>query len=137
MPIYEYDCTCGSRFEALVPRMAAPGPPCPACGAAPHRRPSAASLGGRADPGPGVAQAPRTWAETGYGDRETITYWRRALDDRRKLEEKYPELSGDRRPVIAHEGRYAAAPLRAGDPHLGHPHPGPQRSSPQTPGDSR
>jgi alcohol dehydrogenase class IV len=29
--------------------------------------------------------------------------------------EKYPELRGDQRPVLAHEGRYHAKPLRAGD----------------------
>jgi hypothetical protein len=41
---------------------------------------------------------------------------RRQWDARRKLEEKYPELRGDQRPVLAHEGRYHARPLRAGDP---------------------
>ena len=35
---------------------------------------------------------------------------------RQKLEEKYPELRGDQRPVLAHEGKYHDKPLRAGDP---------------------
>ena len=34
----------------------------------------------------------------------------------RRLEESYPELAGDIRPVVAHEGPYSAVPLRAGDP---------------------
>ena len=60
-----------------------------------------------------------------------ILHWQRTLEQRRKLEEKYPELSGDTRPVLAHEGPYAAAPLRAdssaadhlrADSSAGHPH---------------
>ncbi len=30
MPIYEYECSCGERFEKLV-RMSAPDPNCPKC----------------------------------------------------------------------------------------------------------
>jgi hypothetical protein len=40
---------------------------------------------------------------------------RRQWSARQKLEEKYPELRGDQRPVLAHEGKYHAKPLRAGD----------------------
>ncbi|MGH3246646.1 MAG: hypothetical protein ACRDOI_10615, partial [Trebonia sp.] len=54
--------------------------------------------------------------QTNHGDRDTIRHWQRSLEQRAKLEEKYPELAGDNRPVLAHEGRYAARPLRAGDP---------------------
>ena len=34
---------------------------------------------------------------------------------REKLEERHPELAGDRRPILAHEGIFARKPLRAGD----------------------
>ena len=37
-------------------------------------------------------------------------------EQRRALEDRHPELAGDRRPVLAHEGRFESAPLRAGDP---------------------
>jgi putative FmdB family regulatory protein len=30
MPIYDYECTCGHRFDQLV-KMADPIPPCPRC----------------------------------------------------------------------------------------------------------
>lgn len=116
MPIYDFVCDCGTRFEALVPSFSSPSPSCGACGEPARRRPPAPSLGGRADPGPGRAQAPRSWAATNRGDPETLNGWRHALERRERLEEKYPELAGDRRPVLAHEGRFAAAPLRAGDP---------------------
>lgn len=115
MPIYDYVCACGNRFEALVPSHTSPAPRC-ACGAQPRRRPSAARLGGVADPGPSRDQAPKSWRSTGCGERETVAYWHQQMTRREKLEEKYPELAGDRRPVLAHEGRFAAAPLRAGDP---------------------
>jgi hypothetical protein len=39
----------------------------------------------------------------------------RQWDRRQQLETKYPELVGDTRPILAHEGRYHNAPLRAGD----------------------
>jgi len=44
---------------------------------------------------------------------------RRQWETRRRLEGKYEELRSDRRPVLAHEGRYHGAPLRAGDPDPG------------------
>ena len=37
------------------------------------------------------------------------------MESREKLEEKYPELGGDRRPILAHEGIFNGRPLRAGD----------------------
>lgn len=120
MPIYDYLCECGNRFEALVPSYASPAPLC-ACGSRPRRLPSAARLGGVADAGPGREDAPKSWRGSGDGDPETVAYWHRRLTRREKLEEKYPELAGDRRPVLAHEGRFAAAPLRAGDPLPGDP----------------
>ena len=133
MPIYEYACSCGHRFETLVKTVDSPAPACPACGGVPRRRPaSRVALIGRATLPPGRDQAPRSWEQTNGGDRETILHWQRALEQREKIEEKYPELAGDSRPVLAHEGPYAAEPLRA-DPHdqapahshapaHGHPH---------------
>jgi putative FmdB family regulatory protein len=119
VPIYEYACGCGYRFERLA-RIAdadAPAPACPACGTADCRRvPSVAALLGRAAVPPGRDAAPRSWEQTNHGDRDTIRHWQRNLEQRGKLEEKYPELAGDNRAVLAHEGRYAASPLRAGDP---------------------
>ena len=145
MPIYEYACDCGYRFERLARLADADGPPpaCPVCGAAGTRRvPSVAALLGQATVPPGREAAPRSWEQTNHGDRDTIRHWQRTLEQRGKLEEKYPELAGDSRAVLAHEGRYAAAPLRAGDPappaHRhphGHAHPHPQAPASAAPGD--
>ena len=33
MPIYEYACRCGRRFEEFVRKPDSPTPPCPECGA--------------------------------------------------------------------------------------------------------
>ena len=115
MPIYEYLCSCGNGFEVLARRPEDPGPACPRCGGQPTRRVSAAWLGGRASPGPGPEHAPKSWEETNGGDPDTIRYWQRTLERRAKLEEKYPELAAPADPVLAHEGRYAGAPLRASD----------------------
>jgi hypothetical protein len=41
---------------------------------------------------------------------------RRTAEERRNLEERHPELAGDRRPVVAHEGHFEGAPLRADPP---------------------
>jgi putative FmdB family regulatory protein len=119
MPIYEYACGCGYRFERLARITDADDSSlaCPDCGAPGCRRlPSASALLGRAALPPGRDAAPRSWEQTNHGDRETIRHWQRNLEQRGKLEEKYPELAGDTRPVLAHEGRYAASPLRAGEP---------------------
>ncbi|MBK0869665.1 MULTISPECIES: zinc ribbon domain-containing protein [unclassified Saccharopolyspora] len=113
MPIYDYACECGHRFEALVHGSE---PRCDRCGSQPDRRPSAVRLGGVADPGPSRDDAPKSWRSTGQGDRDTVRHWHERMTRREALEEKYPELAGDRRPVLAHEGRFANAPLRAGDP---------------------
>lgn len=126
MPIYEYACDCGYRFERLA-RLAdadGPAPACPACGAGARRVPSVAALLGQARVPPGRESAPRSWEQTNHGDRDTIRHWQRNLEQRAKLEEKYPELAGDTRAVLAHEGRYSAAPLRAGDPSPPAPPPG-------------
>lgn len=58
---------------------------------------------------------PRSWKAAGQGDAETIRHWHNLATKREKLEESYPELAGDRRPVLAHEGIFSGRPLRAGD----------------------
>lgn len=40
MPIFDYACSCGHRFEMLVKTVDAPAPACPACpacGSVPRR----------------------------------------------------------------------------------------------------
>ncbi|MGH3319582.1 MAG: FmdB family zinc ribbon protein [Streptosporangiaceae bacterium] len=134
MPIYDYTCDCGHRFEAYVPTMTSPAPGCPSCGSEPRRRPAPVALAGHATPPPGPEQAPRSWEETRGGDPEVVGHWRRTLERRRKLEEKYPELAGGRRAVLAHEGPYADRPLRAGD--HAHPHSDPASHPSTTRGES-
>ena len=116
MPMYQYACDCGHRFEALVRQIDGPSPDCGLCGDTPRRVPSAVAHIGRADPGPSHADAPKSWRATNNGDRETVQHWHKQMTKRQKLEERNPELAGDRRPVLAHEGRFAEKPLRAGDP---------------------
>jgi hypothetical protein len=83
---------------------------------------------------------PQTWRGTYEGNREYLTALRRTAEQRQVLEERHPELAGDRRPVLAHEGRFEVAPLRAGDPPpaghaqpAGHPHPGGHPHGPVSP----
>ena len=123
MPIYEFKCGCGLRFERLTSFDAA-APGCPECGGETHKVPSGVGLagGGRAGTGLAKEQMPQTWRGTYEGNREYVTGLRRQWDRRQKLEAKHPELAGDQRPIIAHEGRYHGAPLRAGDPVVGHGH---------------
>ncbi|MDN5750187.1 MAG: zinc ribbon domain-containing protein [Pseudonocardia sp.] len=118
MPIYVFKCTCGLRFEHLASFDAA-APGCPGCGGATRKIPAGFSLGGQADAGLAKEQMPQTWRGTYNGSREYVTGMRRQWDRRQKLEAKHPELAGDQRPIIAHEGRYHDAPLRAGDPIVG------------------
>jgi hypothetical protein len=59
---------------------------------------------------------PQTWKGTYDGNREYVTSLQRQWERRQRLEDRYPELAGDRRPIVAHEGPYSAVPLRAGDP---------------------
>ncbi|MQA12704.1 MAG: zinc ribbon domain-containing protein [Pseudonocardiaceae bacterium] len=123
MPIYEYRCECGVRFEQLVQRTDAAAPGCPRCGGDTAKIPSSFALGGRADAGLSREQMPQTWKGTYGGDREYVSGLRRQWDKREKLEAHHPELAGDSRPIVAHEGRYEGNPLRAGDPGApGHGH---------------
>lgn len=129
MPIYDYRCGCGRRFEVIQPVTAA-APPCPDCGGDSTKVPSAPALAGRASAGRSREFMPQTWRGTHDGNREHVTQLRREWAQRERLEAKHPELAGDTRPVLAHEGRYHAAPLRAGDAILrpggghGHSHDG-------------
>lgn len=115
MPMYDYRCASGHLFERLVPIAAGDSQPCPACDQDGIKIPSRVAIGGLASPGLSRDQMPQTWKGTGGADREYVGHLRRQWDSRQRLEEKYPELQGDRRPVLAHEGRYHDTPLRAGD----------------------
>lgn len=116
MPVYEYECCAGHRFSVFAHRIGAPDAACPTCGREGQRRVSRFALTNRAGPGPGPDDAPRSWEAAGGGDPEVIGYWRRALERRQKLEERYPELARPKRPVLAHEGPYERAPLYADEP---------------------
>lgn len=118
MPIYVFKCGCGLRFEHLG-AFGADAPGCPACGGETRKIPAGFSLGGQADAGLTKEQMPQTWRGTYNGSKEYVTGLRRQWDRRQQVEAKHPELAGDQRPIIAHEGRYHDAPLRAGDTPLG------------------
>ena len=115
MILYDFACEDGHRFEAGIATMSSADPNCPSCGRASRRRPSRVQLGKRASAGPSREQMPHSWAATGRGDPETVKHWHDLASKREKLEESYPELAGDRRPVLAHEGIFSRTPLRAGD----------------------
>lgn len=118
MPIYDLRCAGGHRFE-VTQSFAAPLPACPGCGAATAKLPTSFGIGGGASRSalpPPPERMPQTWRGTHRGDREYVASLRRTAEARQRLEERHPELAGDRRPVLAHEGRYEQAPLRAGDP---------------------
>ena len=124
MPLYDYRCPQGHSFEQMATIDGRQQQPCPACGQAAAKIPSRVSLGGQASPGPSLEQMPQTWRGTYEGHPEYVGQLRRQWETRRRLEDKYEELRGDRRPVLAHEGRYHGAPLRAGDPVPGAAPPG-------------
>jgi hypothetical protein len=113
VPVYELQCDAGHRFEVLQPFEAAL-PRC-ACGAGTTKVPSSFGIGGSATLPPAPERMPQTWRGTYNGNREYLTTLRRTAEERRNLEQRHPELAGDRRPIAAHEGPFAAAPLRAGD----------------------
>lgn len=115
MILYDFACPAGHRFEAAVASMGADNPSCP-CGKPSRRLLSRLNIGGQASAGPSRDEMPNTWRGINKGDPATVQGWHKAMTRREKLEQKYPELAGDRRPVLAHEGSFAAAPLKAGDP---------------------
>ncbi|MFC7639104.1 hypothetical protein ACFQWA_25105 [Streptomyces thermogriseus] len=96
----------------MIQSFTAPLPSCPECGGETRKIPSSFATGGTATVPPPPERMPQTWKGTCYGDRDYVTTLRRTAETRQKLEGKHPELAGDRRPVVAHEGRYEAAPLR-------------------------
>lgn len=114
MPLYELRCGAGHRFEVLQ-SFTAPLPAC-RCGEGTTKVPSAFGVGGSATLPPPAERMPQTWKGTYRGNREYLHTLRRTAEQRRDLEERHPELAGDRRPIAAHEGRFEAAPLRAGAP---------------------
>jgi len=118
MPIYDLRCAGGHLFEVMQ-SFTAELPTCPSCGAATVKVPARFGIGGEAGAArrlpPPPEKMPQTWRGTYNGDREYVTSLRRTAEQRQKLEERHPELAGDRRPIVAHEGRYESAPLRAGD----------------------
>ena len=116
MPLYDCCCPQGHVFERQVPMAeGAAAQPCPACAQPSRKIPSAPRLTGQASAGTPAEAMPQTWRGTYEGNPEYLGQLRKQWSARQKLEEKYPELRGDQRPVIAHEGRYHDAPLRAGD----------------------
>lgn len=114
MILYDFRCADGHRFEAAVPSMHSPDPAC-ACGKATQRLITRLNQGGVASAGPSRDEMPTTWRGTRNGDPDVIRGWHREMTRRERLEEKHPELAGDRRPILAHEGAYAGRPVRAGD----------------------
>jgi putative FmdB family regulatory protein len=127
VPIYVYRCAddgeCGLRFEQLTSFDAA-APTCPGCGGATRKIPAGFSLGGQADAGLAKDSMPQTWRGVYNGNTEYVGRMRRQWENRQRLEAKYPEIAGDQRPILAHEGRYHDTPLRAGDPRPGAAAPG-------------
>jgi len=116
MPIYQLRCAGGHSFE-VIQSLHEPLPACAHCGGETVKVPSTFGFAGQAArslPPPPEAM-PQTWRGTYEGNREYITDLRRTAERRRALEERHPELAGDRRPILAHEGPFEAAPLRAGD----------------------
>lgn len=129
MPIYQLRCGSGHSFE-VIQSLHAPLPACPNCGGETAKVPSVFGFAGQAARSlpPAPERMPQTWRGTYEGNREYVAELRRTAERRQALEERHPELAGDRRPVLAHEGRFGAEPLRAGDPvppATGHSH-GPQ-----------
>ena len=114
MPIYEYSCGCGATVEVLA-AFDASAPACQACGAETRKEVSRFSVNGRAELGLSQSQMPQTWLGTYGGNSEYTTMLQRQWERRCRLEDRYPEIADDRRPIVAHEGRYSAIPLRAGE----------------------
>ncbi|PRY10492.1 transcriptional regulator [Kineococcus rhizosphaerae] len=115
MVIHDVVCGAGHRREVVLRSMHDSVPDCAVCGAGVRKLPSRLNIGGAADTGPSREAMPRSWRGVRGGDAETVRHWHGLAEKREKLEEKHPELGGDRRPVLAHEGIFRDRPLRAGD----------------------
>lgn len=115
MILHDFQCEQKHRFEAALPSMHAENPLCPVCATPTRKLMSALHLGNVADAGPSREQMPHSWQGIGGAHPDAVSHWRKKIEKREKLEEKYPELAGDRRPILAHEGIFSKKPLRAGD----------------------
>lgn len=115
MILYDFKCTSDHRFEAGVASMSSPAPDCPDCGEAARRVLTTVRTSGFASAGHSREDMPKSWKGMAGGNPDAVNYWRRSMEKREKLEERYPELGGDRRPILAHEGIFQGRPLRAGD----------------------
>src|SRR5699024_3037429 len=115
MIIYDFKCDNDHRFDAVLESMSSPAPECRACGAESRKVPTAVKIGNSASAGASRDEMPNSWTGMGGGHPDAVRHWRDKMVKREKLEEKYPELGGDRRPVLAHEGIFRGRPLRAGD----------------------
>ncbi len=120
MPIYDLRCQQDHRFE-VIQSFAAELPPCPDCGSATVKVPARCALSGVAVLPPPHDRQPQTWRGTYQGDPGYLRQLHAEAEARTRLETRHPELAGDQRPVIAHEGRYSDTPLRRGDPLPGRP----------------
>lgn len=127
MPLYELKCPDGHRAEVNL-SFYDEIPPCQRCGSPMIRVTTTFAIKGKATLPSPPENMPQTWRGTYGGNREYLTQLRREAEARQNLEERHPELAGDRRPVLAHEGRFESKPLRAGDSlgstpnHAGHAH---------------
>jgi len=115
MILREFVCLNGHGFEASLRNMASENPSCAECGAATRQRYVRVGLGGVADAGTPQERMPTSWTGVRGGEPSTVAGLHAVAKKRQKLEEKYPELAGDRRPILSHEGLFAKKPLRAGD----------------------
>lgn len=115
MILYDFRCDSDHRFEAGVASMSSPAPDCPDCGQSSRRILTTVRTSGFASAGRSREEMPKSWKGMSGGDPGAVDYWRRSMEKREKLEERYPELGGDRRPILAHEGIFQGRPLRAGD----------------------
>lgn len=115
MILYDFLCKDRHRSSGALESMFDDNPECTQCGSPTGRVPASPRLVGRADPGPSREEMPHSWRGIHGGDPDAVAHWRNKITKREKLEEKYPEIAGDRRPVLAHEGMFASNPLRAGD----------------------
>jgi putative FmdB family regulatory protein len=89
MPIFEYRCDCGMRFERLVPRDQA-APECPECGGATRKIPSGPRLARGASPGSGTVPVP--WRGTVGGGPEKM---QREVQLRQNMQAKGAEHAGN------------------------------------------
>lgn len=115
MIVYELLCPDRHRSTTTLASMFDDNPACPTCGQRTSRVPANPRMSGMASAGPSRDQMPRSWRGVQGGHPDVVAGWRQEISKREKLEERYPELAGDRRPVLAHEGIFRERPLRAGD----------------------